>query len=175
MPPPDHPVRRTLLQALAVTLPLIVVVVLRMPYLNLAVRLWLVALGAMAISRLAGLALTGWPVHDGRGIRLPWGWWRRTVPERVRALEELEHAVDFSLGTAFDVHYRLRPHLVRIAAHRLAARGVSLEVQADRARALLGPDAWEVVRPDRPEPPDRNARGMDLASLRRVVDQLHAI
>lgn len=175
MPPPDHPIRRTVLQALAVTLPLVVVVVLRVPYVNLAVRLWLIALGSMAISRLVGIALAGWTVHDGRPIRLPWGWWRRTAPERVRPLEELEHAVEFSLGTAFDVHYRLRPHLVRIAAHRLAARGVNLDAQADRARTLLGPDAWEVVRPDRPEPVDRNARGTDLVRLRRIVEQLDAV
>lgn len=172
---PDRPLRRTLLQALAVSLPLAAVLVFRVPHPGLAVRLWLVALGAIAISALAGRALADRIVHDGAGLRLPWGWWRRQRPDRVRALEELEHAVEFSMGTAFDVHYRLRPHLVRVLTHRLAARGVNLEAQADRARALVGPDAWELVRPDRPEPADRNARGMDLAGLRRVVEQIDAV
>jgi hypothetical protein len=164
-----------LTQALAVTVPLLVVLVLRVPYLGLAVRLWLVALGAIVIGALAERAFAGWTMRDGAGLRLRWGWWRRPRPERIRALEELEHAVDFSLGTAFDVHYRLRPHLVRIATHRLAARGVSLDVPSRRAEELLGPDAWSLVRPDRADPEDRNARGIDLPSLRRVVERLHGI
>jgi hypothetical protein len=173
--PREETVRRVLTQAIAVTVPLLVVLVLRVPYLGLAVRLWLVALGAIVIGALAERAFAGWTMRDGTSLRLRWGWWRRPRPERIRALEELEHAVDFSLGTAFDVHYRLRPHLVRIAAHRLAARGVSLDVQSRRAEELLGPDAWPLVRPDRPDPEDRNARGLDLASLRRVVERLDGI
>jgi hypothetical protein len=158
-----------------VTLALLAVVVLRLPYLGVALRLGLVALGAIAISALASAALAGWAVSDGAGYRLPWGWWRRPRPERARALEELERAVDFSLGTAFDVHYRLRPHLVRIAAHRLAMHGASLEAGSARARAILGPELWELVRPDRPEPEDRNAKGLDPALLGRVVERLHEV
>src|SRR5437763_14276169 len=122
-------VGRALQRGLVVSLPVAAVLVLRPGLLGLALRLSLVALGAVAIAALTGAALAGLPVGDGAGLRLRWGWWRRPPPERVRALEELEHAVDFSLGTAFDVHYRLRPHLVHIAAHRLAARGVSLGTQ----------------------------------------------
>jgi hypothetical protein len=158
-----------------VTAPLLVVLLLRVPYVGLALRLWLVALGAIGLSALTGHALAGRSVRDVAGPRLAWGWWRRPRRERIRALEELEHAVDFSLGTAFDVHYRLRPHARRVAAYRLAARGISLDAQPARASAVLGPDAWEVVRPDRPEPEDRNARGLDLARLRSVVEGLDAV
>lgn len=157
------------------TLPLIVVLVLRIPYQGLAVRLWLVALGAIGLGALTGAALAGRAVRDVAGPRLAWGWWRRPRPERIRALEELEHAVDFSLGTAFDVHYRLRPHARRVAAHRLAARGVSLDRQPGRAAALLGAEAWELLRPDRPEPEDRSARGLDLDRIRRLVEGLDAL
>jgi len=158
-----------------VTAPLAVVLVLRIPYQGLAIRLWLVALGAIGLGELTSRALAGRSVRDVAAPRLPWGWWRRPRPERIRALEELEHAVDFSLGTAFDVHYRLRPHARRVAAHRLAVRGVSLDRQPVRARELLGADAWELVRPNRPEPEDRNARGLDLASIRKVVEGLDAL
>lgn len=157
------------------TLPLLVVLLLRVPRQGLALRLWLVALGAIGLSTLTELALARWVVRDVPAVRLRWGWWRRPLPQRVRALEELEHAVDFSLGTAFDVHYRLRPHVRRVAAHRLAGRGVSLDGQPERARALIGLDVWDLVRRDRPEPEDRNARGMDLPSIRRVVDVLDAL
>ena len=157
------------------TAPLLVVVALRIPYLGLALRLWLVALGAIGLGLLTERALAGRVVRDVPGLRLPWGWWRRPRGERVRALEELEHAVDFALGTAFDVHYRLRPHVRRVAAYRLGLRGVSLDRQPRRAAELLGPEAWDVARPDRPEPDDRNARGLDLACLRRVVEGLDAL
>ena len=170
-----HPWRRIGQQVAFVTAPLLLVLLLRVPYLGLAVRLWLVALGAIGLGMLTERALAGHVVRDVPGLRLPWGWWRRTRGERVRALEELEHAVDFSLGTAFDVHYRLRPHVRRIAAYRLGLRGVSLDRQPRRAAELLGPDAWDLARADRPEPDDRNARGFDLAHLTRVVEGLDAL
>jgi hypothetical protein len=169
------PWRRLAEQVGIVTAPLLVVVALRIPYLGLALRLWLVALGAIGLGLLTERALAGRVVRDVPGLRLPWGWWRRPRGERVRALEELEHAVDFALGTAFDVHYRLRPHVRRVAAYRLGLRGVSLDRQPRRAAELLGPEAWDVARPDRPEPDDRNARGLDLACLRRVVEGLDAL
>jgi hypothetical protein len=167
--------RRLAQQVGTVTVPLLVVLILRIPYLGLALRLWLVALGAVGLGTLTERLLAGHVVRDVAGLRLPWGWWRRPRPERIRALEELEHAVDFSLGTAFDVHYRLRPHVRRIAAHRLALQGVSMDRQPERALALLGAEAWELARPGRPEPEDRSARGLDVACIRRVVDVLDAL
>ena len=151
------------------------VLVLRLPYQGLALRLWLIALGGIAISGLTEWTLAGRTVTDGPGLRPRWRWWRRPVRERTRALEELEHAVEFSLGTAFDVHYRLRPHLRRIVAHRLAGRGVILDGEPQRVQAVLGPDAWELVRPDRPEPPDRSARGLELSTIRRAVEQISEV
>ena len=169
------PWRRIVRQVAVVTAPLLAVLLLRIPYVGLAVRLWLVALGAIGLGLLTERALAGHVVRDVPGLRLPWGWWRRPRGERVRALEELEHAVDFSMGTAFDVHYRLRPHVRRVAAHRLALRGVSIDRQPGRASAMLGPDAWDLARPDRPEPDDRSGPGLDLPRLRRVVEGLDAI
>ena len=170
--PARRSVWRAVQQALVVTAGLGLVLMLRLPYQGLALRLWLIALGAIAISGLTERTLAGRTLGDGPGLRVRWGWWRRPVPERIRALVDLEHAVEFSLGTAFDVHYRLRPHLRRIVAHRLAGRGVILDGEPERVRALLGPDAWELVRPDRPEPPDRSARGLDLPTIRRTVEQI---
>ena len=167
------PARRAIWRVVALTLPLLLVLLFRVPQAGIAVRLWLIAMGGVGLVILAELALSGRRVHDVEALSLRWGWWHRSQSASVRPLEELERAVDFSLATAFDVHYRLRPRLRRIAEHRLAKHGARLE--GERAEALLGADAWDLVRPDRPEPADRAAPGLDLARLRRVVEALDAL
>ena len=159
------------------TLVMIAFLVLRFRQVDLAVHLYVVVLAAAFSALLAERALREIRWDDApsllarlRARRRPW------PPDRVRQLEELEHAVDFSLTTAFDVHYRLRPHLVRIASHRLAARrGIQLEDDPEAARRVLGDAAWELIRPDRPPPADRNARGIDLPALRAVLRGLEAV
>jgi len=91
---------------------------------------------------------------------------------------ELALAGELELSTyhAFHLHARLRPVLRDVAAHRLRSRyGVELDREAGRARELVGTNAWELVRPDRPPPEDRLARGPDVAELARVIDELEAI
>jgi hypothetical protein len=167
---------RKLIASLALlTVPTVAAVFFRSGSAGLALRLWLVGVGALLFWAVSGAALRIWAVPESPGFTLPRTWRRRPPPERLRQLEELERAVDFALGTAFDLHFRLRPHLVRVATARLAARGVNLQAQPDRARALLGPDAWDLVRADREAPEDRAGPGVDLARLRSVVDQLDAI
>ena len=78
-------------------------------------------------------------------------------------------------GTAFDVHFRLRPLVRDVASGLLLRRGVDLERSPDRARELLGPDAWELIRPDRPPPDDRSATGLPLAEIERTVDALERL
>ena len=97
-------------------------------------------------------------------------------PQRPRELERLEREVYLSLGSSFYLHHRLRPVLREIAAHRLLRRhGVELDGRPDAARRLLGDEAWEWLRQDRPEPRDRWAPGPPLAELRGVVDALERI
>jgi hypothetical protein len=90
-------------------------------------------------------------------------------PTLVRDLE-------LSTYSAFHLHARLRPLLRDIAAHRLRSRyGVELDAEPARARELVGPAAWDLVRPDRPPPVDRLARGASPEELQSVVDGLDAI
>jgi hypothetical protein len=90
-------------------------------------------------------------------------------PTLVRDLE-------LSTYNSFHLHVRLRPLFRDIAAHRLQSRyGVDLDNEAGRARELVGAAAWELVRPDRPPPEDRNASGPTLAELAVVVDELESI
>lgn len=96
--------------------------------------------------------------------------------ERVPELERLERALELAQGSAFDVHYRLRPLLREIAAQLLASRrGIDLGANEAAARDALGPEAWEIVRPDRPRPLDRGAPGANVTQLRAIVEALERV
>jgi hypothetical protein len=82
--------------------------------------------------------------------------------------------VQLGMQTAFDLHYRLRPTLVEIAHNRLAGRGISLENEP-RAKGVLGDEAWELLRPDREPPRNRNAPGIGADELGRLVGVLEKI
>ena len=88
----------------------------------------------------------------------------------------LARDVDLSVLGAFHLHARLRPVLREIATHRLRLLyGVDLDGEPVRARELVGADAWELVRPNRPPPADRLAPGPPLSALAEVVTQLERI
>ena len=88
----------------------------------------------------------------------------------------LVRQLELSTYNAFHFHSRVRPLLRDIAAHKLRSRyGLELDAEPVRARELVGTQAWEVVRPDRPPPADRMAAGPTLAELRLVVDELEAM
>ena len=100
---------------------------------------------------------------------------KASEPARPASLARVEREVTLSTGTAFDVHYRLRPLLRGLAAGLLLRRGVDLDRSPERARALLAPDVWELVRPDRPPPENRTAPGLSLASIERAADDLERL
>jgi hypothetical protein len=85
--------------------------------------------------------------------------------QRVPDLEKPEREVTFATATAYDLHFRLLPHLREIAQCRL-----------ERTGKTSGPDTlgrwWELLRPDRPEPGDRFAPGIKQAELRALVSDL---
>ena len=88
----------------------------------------------------------------------------------------LVNEVEQSTASALHLHVRLRPILREIAAHRLWMRfGVDLDREQERARELVGANAWELVRPERLPPSDRLARGPAPADLRVVVEELERL
>jgi hypothetical protein len=98
------------------------------------------------------------------------------LPQRPAELERLEREVHLSLGSSFYLHHRLRPLLREIASNRLLVRhGVDLERRPDEAAKHLGPQAWEWLRPERPEPRDRWSPGPPLSELTGVVEALERI
>ena len=50
-----------------------------------------------------------------------------------------------------------------------------MPLAANGAPDILGDDAWALVRPDRPAPEDRLAKGADPTDLDRVIGALEAI
>jgi hypothetical protein len=94
---------------------------------------------------------------------------------RPASLARVEREVMLATGTAFDVHFRLRPLVRDVASGLLLRRGVDLERSPDRARALLGSDVWELIRPDRAPPEDRSAAGLPLDAIERAVDALERV
>ena len=117
----------------------------------------------------------------GLAARLPAA--KRPPPPRARPpstsvpsqLLRIERIVERSGESGVAAHTQLRPLLSEIAEARLARRGVQLSRDRDEARRLLGPEAWELVRPDRPQPPDRRAPGVAPRELEAVLDSLEAL
>jgi hypothetical protein len=96
--------------------------------------------------------------------------------QRFGQLESVARALDLAESSSFHLHNVLRPIVREIAAARLTRRGVSLERQPERARAVLGAQTWELVRPDREAPALGTDRGgCSRDELRAIVDSLEAI
>ena len=101
---------------------------------------------------------------------------REPPPNRPAQLARIERTVALAAASSFDLHYRLRPLLREIAAHRLASRrGVDLDGAPAEARAVLGEELWDLVRPDREPPDDRLARGLPLARVRSALAALERV
>ena len=90
-------------------------------------------------------------------------------------LVRLERVVGWSGSSGYDLHNALRPVLVEIAEARLARRGLRLDRDGAEARRLMGPAAWELVRPDRPPPRDPDSPGIAARDLEAILDALEAL
>lgn len=98
-----------------------------------------------------------------------------SISKPFEELERLQRLVERSLSYAHDVHQDLRPVLREIAGHRLARRGVALDVQPEAAARLLGPALHDLVRADRPRPDDPFGPGLRAPDLAAALDRLDAL
>jgi hypothetical protein len=140
---------------------------------RLAAEVAFIVVGAIgAAACLAALAIrlpAGHPLFEpGLGPRVKTDVW-------PAQLVRLDRIVEWSGSSALAAHSRLRPVLVEIAEARLARRGLRLDRDVEEARRLLGPKAWELVRPDRPAPRDRDAPGIARRELDEILDALEAV
>lgn len=142
-----------------------------------ATVVWAILIGVIALGYAAAVMLRHLPLQQvpRRELELPR--LRRYRPERDAApgLREMERMVIFGQASGYDFETRLRPCLVRIAEQRLAASGLTLQSAPERVKARLGPDAWELVRPDYQPVGDRRRFGVPWARLVRAVEGLDAV
>jgi hypothetical protein len=142
---------------------------------SLWLEIYLLVVGATGIFTAVMVTRRAFPLDGGSAIiaaqeREPPG------PLRPRELERIKSAVALSTATAFDLHFRLRPILSEVADQRLGDRhGLRLERGGDDVQAVLGPDLWELVRPDQKLPAKRWAAGVDEEALARAVERLEAL
>jgi len=96
---------------------------------------------------------------------------RRPGGQRVEALERMEREVSLSLGSEL-----FRPLVTRIASDRLLdSHGIDLERSPERARAVLDPAVWELVRPDREAPTNVSGAAVPLSAVAAVVEGLERV
>jgi hypothetical protein len=159
--------------ALAVSASAGIVLVVAPGRASLVGHVWLVLILAIALAVAVGALLKTSPRHPSAfdAAFAP----ARRGRARPASLASMEREVALAAGTAFDVHYRLRPTLRSIAAGLLLRKGIDLERSPERAAQLVGPDVWEVIRADRAAPEDRSAPGLPVASLERAVDALEGL
>jgi hypothetical protein len=171
-------VRRSLLLAarfLVVPTLLLAAVVLWAPgRVELAIRIYglLVAAGGLVLA----LAVLRRAYPRARPLRRRPAARRRGPRARPETLARLEQEVVLGVAGSFDLHHRLRPRLRPIATDLLTSRrGISPDRHPERAHALLGDAAWDLVQPGRPAPEDRQARGIPISELRAVVEALERV
>jgi hypothetical protein len=101
---------------------------------------------------------------------------RREKPLRPPELVRTERDLTLGVAGAGHAFTRLLPLLREAAAVRLATKyGVDLERRPAEAEALLGTEAWALLRPDLPAPADRNAAGVPLARVEWLVTRLEQL
>ena len=161
--------------AALLTAGLVLALVFRPGEWRLAVDAWLLALGAVALAA-AVAATRGAHPRQGRSPFEPGRRRPERPPEQLAQLARVEREVEMASGTAFDVHYRLRPLLREVSRHRLAARrGLVLDSGSEAVRTALGENLWELVRPDRTPPRRHHDPGLSVKDIRSAVETLETI
>jgi hypothetical protein len=88
----------------------------------------------------------------------------------------MDREIELGVAHAGRAHRRLLPLLRAAAAARLqASHGVELERGTAAARRLLGDEAWELLRPDRPAPTDPFGPGPPRETIAAVIGRVEQL
>jgi hypothetical protein len=141
---------------------------------RLAVYAYLLFLGVLAGRALLRLTISSLPPPAPSALEAAVR--RQPPPDRdIAEAEKLRQLVYLAEHSEFEFHYRLRPLLREVAAARLARRR-GLDLDGDEAAAaLLGDEAWEMLRPDRPPADDKLARGPEEDQFERLIGRIEAL
>jgi hypothetical protein len=101
---------------------------------------------------------------------------RKPPAAQPEELVRMERELVLGTADADHAHRRLLPLLRAAAAARLAAKhGFELERRPEAARALLGDDVWNLLRPDRPKPADRHGPGVPREQIAAVIERVETL
>jgi hypothetical protein len=139
-----------------------------------------VALVALVLAFVALPLVLRELAHVGAGAELPpYTRVRQELTARGFRGPSLVHTRDLLAlaGNAYDLHFRLRPILIGVVADLLSLRNrIDFHEHPDQAQGHLGPQLWEVVRPDRPVPEGRfSDPGLSPVQLDRLISDLEAL
>jgi hypothetical protein len=165
--------RRLVAPAIVATVALVVLLAVRPLSTSRALGIWVVIVAALALLLLVRHSRGG-----GKRVRRFEAALRGrtpTPPEPVELLR-MERELELGIANASSAYHRLLPLLRAAAEARLASRhGVELDRRPDAAQALLGEEAWEWLRPDRPEPVDRFGRGVPRERVAELVERVESL
>jgi hypothetical protein len=119
------------------------VVLVQPDVLAVTLRAWLVVVALLAAGAVLSRAFRNVPPEpepvSSATVRRP---------GEVRNMRDIEQANDFVVGVDYQLFAFLQGALREIAAQRLLVHhNVLLERDQDRARKILGDEAWQLVRP----------------------------
>ena len=163
---------RALVAAAVAIAGLAIALVMRPGDSGLAAEAFVLFVGALGMGLLAQVVARLFPTTPSKihAAKRP-----QRKDKRLASLEKIERELEMATQSAFDTHYRLRPLLRELAAARLARAGVELDRPGSRAAELLGPETWELVRPDRVRPAEHHAAGVRLAAVEHAVAALEQL
>jgi hypothetical protein len=161
----------------AVVAAVVLVVLLAIPKLSTsrALAIWVVVVAAFALFVLVRHSREHAGPKSARRFEAALRG-RKATASQPEELERMERELVLGSADADHAHRRLLPLLRTSASARIAARhGFELERRPEAARALLGAEAWELLRPDRPEPPDRHDAGIPPAQIAAVITRIEEL
>jgi len=138
---------------------------------GLVLDIWFLAVGALALLATLRATVGRLPAEQPSPIDQPPA---VRTDELPKDLADLENLVAMGAESEFDLYFRLRPRLRRIADAKLRGRGIDIDSSPAEAAVLLGPAAWDLLRPDRPRP-DPTARARSLPAITAVADALERL
>ena len=165
--------RRLVAPAIVATVALIVLLAVRPLSTSRALGIWVVVVAALALLLLVRHSRYG-EQHVRRFEAALRG--RTPTPSEPVELLRMERELELGIANAGSAYHRLLPLLRAAAEARLASRhGVELDRRPDAAQALLGEEAWEWLRPDRPEPVDRFGRGVPREHVAALIERVESL
>jgi len=164
--------RRAAVPATAAIVALVVLLALRPISTSRALAAWTLLVAALALLDVArGARAAHRPRRFEAALR------RKSAPPPTPVeLARVQRLLELGAASADYGHRRLIPLLRAAAAARLASQhGIDLRRRPERARELLGEETWDLLRPDRPEPVDRHARGIPLSRIEATIERVESL